>query len=257
MSEPRPDDQHSIPPEERHLLMPSSCLVDGHPLRQIELEFRKDQAACYLKALREIVAEKSFHYSHVMRVAPSKGVRTRARTVIIKLNEKIALYSRIYSRCRMAMVRLGADDGTLSTFRLLLREDIKASTAVRDPNQRGGSSLRLSWIWHTGLSESDTSPETVHECLANLPCIDHRLTFLQFSVFIGCELVQRKTDGVRNSLCFNMRCNGRYDISCTSQLSGDAGPKMETLSQVRPHMGSGRLPCGYPSQLGPRDNSPK
>ena len=145
--------------------MPSSCLENGHPLRELELAFQKDQAACYLKALREVIAEKSFHYSNIIRVAPSKGVRTRARTVVTKLNEKIALYSRIYARCRTIMVRLGADDRTLSTFRILLREDVKACTAVRAPNEHGASSRQLSWIWHTNLSEPGTSSDTLHECL--------------------------------------------------------------------------------------------
>jgi hypothetical protein len=161
---PVPNNQENIPPERRYLPMPSSCLEVGHPLREIELRFRKDQAARYLKALREVIAEKSFHYTHVLRVAPTKAMRTRARTIIAKLNEKIALYSRIYARCRMTMVRLGADDRTLSTFQVLLRDDVKASTAIREPNQRGASSLRLSWIWQTGLSESGTSSDTLQEC---------------------------------------------------------------------------------------------
>jgi hypothetical protein len=163
---PVPDERAYIPPERRSLPMPSSCLENGHPLRKIELGFRKDQAACYLKALREVVAQKSFHYSHVIRVAPSKGTRTRARTVIAKLNVKIASYSRIYARCRMTMVRLGADDQTLRTFRILQREDVKASTAILDPNERGASSLRLSWIWH--LSGFDNSSGSLHECWSNL-----------------------------------------------------------------------------------------
>lgn len=165
---PVPDDDEGIFVERRPLPLPSTCLEAGHPLRAIELEFRKDQAACYLKALREVIAEKSFYYSHVIRMAPSKGVKTRARSVIAKLNEKIALYGRIYARCRMVMVLLGADDRTLATYRVLLREDLKASTAIRDPNQPGASSLRLSWIWQTRVSQDDAASETLHECLTNI-----------------------------------------------------------------------------------------
>lgn len=185
---PVPNDQETIPPEQRPLPMPSSCLENGHPLRETELGFRKDQAARYLKALREVIAEKSFQYSHVLQVAPSKAVRTRARSLITKLNAKIALYSRIYARCRMTMVRLGADERTLATFRILLREDVKASTAIRDPNQQGASSLRLSWIWQTGLSETGTAPDTLHECLTRLPFIDYRLIIFYFCSS-ACSLV--------------------------------------------------------------------
>ena len=36
---PVPNDQESIPPEQRPLPMPSSCLENGHPLRETELGF--------------------------------------------------------------------------------------------------------------------------------------------------------------------------------------------------------------------------
>ena len=79
------------------------------------------------------------------------------------------------------MVRLGADDRTLSTFRILHREDVKASTAVRAPNEQGASSRQLSWIWHTSLSEPGTSSDTLHECLLNLSFFDHLLILYTFS----------------------------------------------------------------------------
>ena len=41
-------------------------------------------------------------------------------------------YSRVYSRAWAAMVQLGADEHTLKTFQLLLRNDVKASTAILD-----------------------------------------------------------------------------------------------------------------------------
>jgi hypothetical protein len=54
----------------------------------------------------------------------------------------------------------------LKMFRILLKEDVKASTAILDPNITGSSSLQLSWIWqtHAGLVESESGPEMMREC---------------------------------------------------------------------------------------------
>jgi hypothetical protein len=161
------NDNDILPPERRQLVFPSNLLPDGHPLRQLELNLRIKQATRYLAALREAVADKSFQYSHIMRSAPSNAVRTRSRTVIAKLNERISLCCRIYSRTRAAMVRLGADDKTLNSFRILLKEDVKASTAMLKPNVPGSSSLRLSWIWQTQTGGPHCSVESMTECMCS------------------------------------------------------------------------------------------
>lgn len=152
------------PPERQLISMPSNCLTD-HPLRAIELSLRIHQAERYLNALREAIAEKSFNYSHVMRDAPKKVVRTRARAVISKLNDRISVYSRIYNRCRVALVRLGANQRILDQFQILKREDVKASTAILDPNRPGASSIRLSWIWQSSVHSQNQSPDSVRECM--------------------------------------------------------------------------------------------
>lgn len=152
-----------LSPEKQPISMPSNSLQD-HPLRTTELLLRKQQAERYLNALRETIAEKSFHFSHVMRIAPKKSVRTRARANIVKLNERISLYSRVYTRCRNALVQLHADVTVLDQFQILRREDVNASTAILDPNLPGSTSLRLSWIWQTSGSGTNQSPEQVREC---------------------------------------------------------------------------------------------
>lgn len=154
-----------IPPEHRPLHLPSSRKTNPtDPFGQAELTLRIEQATRYLAAVRDAVAEKSFLYSHIMRSARSKGVRTRSQGVIDKVSDRIAHYSRVYSRARLAMVRLGADESTLTTFRLLVRDDVKASTAIRKPNIPGSSSLRLSWIWETEPKNTGSAPDTMREC---------------------------------------------------------------------------------------------
>ena len=62
------------------------------------------------------------------------------------------------------MVQLGADEHTLKTFQLLLRNDVKASTAILDPNISGSLTLQLSWIWETGSRIPGSAPDAMREC---------------------------------------------------------------------------------------------
>jgi hypothetical protein len=154
-----------LPPERIPIHLPSSHNTTAHhPLRQAELDLRIKQATRYLAALRDAIAQKSFQYSHVMRKATSNAVRTRSRSAILRISDQISQYSRVYCRARAAMVRLGADERTMNIFQLLSRDDVKASTAILDPNIPGSSSLRLSWIWETGPKTAGSAPDAMREC---------------------------------------------------------------------------------------------
>ena len=157
------DTLETIRPEKRSLIIPSTCLPVGHPLCNLELNLRQQQAKRYINALQEVIAEKSFQYTNIIWVAPRKSVITRARNVIVKLNNKIQFYAKVYSRCRAALVRLGADNRILNRFKNLTKQDIKASSAIKDPNIPGSSSLRLSWIWQLSSADAN-SPSHVREC---------------------------------------------------------------------------------------------
>ena len=155
-----------VMPECRTLAMPSTCKVP-HPTHcAMELALRNQQALRHLSALRGAIADKSFQYSHVIRPAPRKSVHTRARSAISKLNNIISFHCRAYSKCRSAMVRLGADDVTLSRFQVLSKQDVKCSTALVDPNNPGSSTLRLSWIWQRELGTGGSQPHALRECVS-------------------------------------------------------------------------------------------
>ena len=144
--------------------MPSTC-TDCDPCdRLVELSLRKRQAARHLQCVREAIAEKSFQYSHVIRPAPRKNVKTRARSSIAKLSSTISFHAMAYTKCRTALVRLHADADTLRQFCELKAEDLKSSTALLNPNQPGSTSMRLSWIWQAGLSGRGETPERLREC---------------------------------------------------------------------------------------------
>lgn len=147
------------------LPMPSTS-KSPNPLHQaIELTLREQQASRLLNSLRETIADKSFQHSHVLRVAPRKAVRSRARSVIIQLNSRISFYCRVYNKCRLAMVRLGANQEILSKFRVLLKGDVKSSTALLDPNKPGSSTLQLSWIWQAESNVQQGSTQALQECV--------------------------------------------------------------------------------------------
>jgi hypothetical protein len=116
---------------------------------QLELSHRISHANHHLNRIRDLIAEKSFQYSHVIRVSPRKGVNTHSRAAVKKLNLEISVHCRLYTQCRSRLNTLGADPATLFRFRKLTAEDVKASTAIVNPNEPGSTQLKLSWIWQT------------------------------------------------------------------------------------------------------------
>jgi len=152
-----------IPIEDRHLPLPSHH-NSQHPFAPIELQLRLQQADELLDSLRTSIADKSFQYTHVIRVAPRKSVQTRARSVIAKLNQKICLYSMAYRRCRSSVLRLSACPTILNKYKELDRADVKASSALVDPNKPGASSVRLSWIWQNTTHSASSSSPHLREC---------------------------------------------------------------------------------------------
>jgi hypothetical protein len=117
--------------------------------RDLEISHRISMADDQLNHIRNLIAEKSFQFSHVIRVSPRKGVATRSRAAVKKLNNEIAEYCRMYSRCRSSLITLGADDSVLSRYQMLNPSDIAASTIVINPNDPGSTRISLSWIWQT------------------------------------------------------------------------------------------------------------
>ena len=89
--------------------MPSTCDGSDRVHQAIELTLRRQQAGRLLSTLREAIADKSFQYSHVLRVAPGNTIRNRARAGIKKLNDVISFHCWAYNKCQSAMIQLGAE----------------------------------------------------------------------------------------------------------------------------------------------------
>jgi hypothetical protein len=164
-----------LAPEQRTISIPSTWASQDNQYRLAELGIRVTQASKTLQSLRDVIAEKSFQYSHVIRVAPKKGVRTRARATIAILNHRIAHLGRVYGGCRAAMVRLSATPQTLKEYQILLPEHMKSSTAILNPNEPGSTRRQLSWIWQTGTALDSNSAGVLQECKSDHPNCCHSL----------------------------------------------------------------------------------
>jgi hypothetical protein len=64
------DITNAIPVEQQIFLPCNGALAD------VEINLRKNQASRLLHQLQELIANKSFQYSHIIRTAPRKGVCT-------------------------------------------------------------------------------------------------------------------------------------------------------------------------------------
>ena len=85
-----------MPPEQKRLSMPPTWVSQENNYCAEEHNLCIKQASKTLQALRDMIADKSFQYSHVIRVVPRQGVRTRACGAITKLNHQIAYHCRVY-----------------------------------------------------------------------------------------------------------------------------------------------------------------
>ena len=70
----------------------------------------------------------------------------------------------MYTHCQSRLQALGAKLAVLRRFQKLTTEDVKASTAIINPNVPGSTQIKLSWIWqtagghHWGLATSTSTP---------------------------------------------------------------------------------------------------
>ena len=135
---------------ERHVLtLPSNGNV-SEDFAWLEIRDRVKQARRQITRLRDLIADISFQYSHVVRNAPRKGFRTAAQKRVRVLHHELSFNARLYSQCRSRLITLNCGERLLGMFRVLTRQDLKASTEILRPNEQGSSSVKLSWIWQTG-----------------------------------------------------------------------------------------------------------
>lgn len=157
--------------ERQDFAMPSNGNVSQQHA-DLEVQFRVKQAKLHLDRIRELIAERSFYFSHLTRQV-QKNIRTRSQKRVKLLKNKLVGHARMYSCCRKRLEALICEPSLLRRFRPLTRNDIRSSTAVLDPNKPGSSTLQLSWIWHTAryvlmaddaIHDGESDPAIMLEC---------------------------------------------------------------------------------------------
>lgn len=146
LNEPIPIERQTIP-------LPSNGNI-SLDLQQLEIAARLKIADQQLERLRDLIAEMSFQYSHVIRPAPRKSMRLRGHAKVCSLHHEVIHHARIYSRCRSSLIKMDCDPIVLAQYPALTKIDLQASTAILNPNTPGSSNVQLSWLWYTGRNRS-------------------------------------------------------------------------------------------------------
>ena len=171
-----------VPIEDQLIALPSNGNT-SNIYRELELAHRISAADEQLNHIRNLIAEKSFHFSHIIRVSPRKGVTTRARAAVKKLNNLIAEHCRMYARCRSCILILGAEENILSRYKLLEPTDVAGSTVILNPNEPGSTAISLSWIWQTSARHLVTFTRTDAE-VDDPPPADIPVSLIECMLFL-------------------------------------------------------------------------
>lgn len=204
-----------------------------------EMELRQGQANDALHSLRIAIAQKSFVFrTRIRKNAPTAGYTKRLRGYgdARAVQVTISLAAKVYSISRNAMSILSPESAVLEKYKILTKEDLVASTAVADPNARGQSRTKLSWIWQV-VSNSD-NPEFLDQrrfyflfCLILI--MSHPL--LQSYVSIGCARSLEMIAGPRKRFFCSPKCHGHITTSITTWIYGLSGRKMLPLVRSVTH----------------------
>jgi hypothetical protein len=76
----------------------------------------------------------------------------------------VSINASIYSKCRTRLANLGADDEFLERYHPLLKEHLKVSMVVGDPNARGQRNNTLAWFWSMDVEGDSHNSDWLNEC---------------------------------------------------------------------------------------------
>ncbi|KAG1837563.1 hypothetical protein DFJ58DRAFT_846405 [Suillus subalutaceus] len=124
-------------------------------LMKEETALHEGQANDALHAIRVHLGDKAIIFRNTVRSAKSQASSTRAWTQVRSVEKAVNLNARIYSKCRLQLVKL-PDHDLLKKYLPLKKEHLKASAAVADPNARGQRDATLAWFWCMDV-QGDTS----------------------------------------------------------------------------------------------------
>jgi hypothetical protein len=220
----------SFQPEASFIPLPSNLGIDRcnefglTDLVGQEICLREGQANDALHAIRVNLAHKAVIFRKTVRVAKSQVTTTRAWTQVRSVENVISYNARIYSKCRKQLYKLGADQ-LLEKYRKLEKGDLKASTAIADPNARGQRNSTLPWFWSLDVKADTCSSDWMTECEWTCSAKDNAtlesdMTFVQFTVSIGFAAKRCGIVGMKKSYWSVMKWTGPCHILVTKHSSG-------------------------------------
>ncbi|EDR02344.1 uncharacterized protein LACBIDRAFT_332405 [Laccaria bicolor S238N-H82] len=135
-----------------------------------EYQLCQGQANDALQGVRVSLANLSFEYGRKLRkIKKSKVKKTRAWATVHAVGRTLHHHRQIYSYAIDAISRLGDPEKKIGRqYKPLLKEDMKANTAVADPNARGQSRAKPAWFWSSNLAGDMQDNEQMVECKASL-----------------------------------------------------------------------------------------
>ncbi|KAG1893733.1 uncharacterized protein F5891DRAFT_1195969 [Suillus fuscotomentosus] len=101
------------------------------------MSLREGQANDALHNLRIYLCNKAILFRTTVRQANSQALKTRAWSQVTSVQQAVSLHASIYTKTRKQMMKLEPGQDQLQKYKPLLREQLKISTAVGDPNARG------------------------------------------------------------------------------------------------------------------------
>jgi hypothetical protein len=132
-------------------------------LMKEEIALREGQANDALHAIRVHLGDKAVLFRNTVRSAKSQASSTRAWTQVRSVEMAVNLNASIYSKCRSQLAKL-PDHDLLKKYLPLKKEDLKASSAVADPNARGQRDTTLPWFWSLDVQGDTSGNDWMTEC---------------------------------------------------------------------------------------------
>jgi len=147
--------------------------LQAHGLQHLlskEYQLCQGQANDSLQGVRVSLANLSFEYGRKLRkIKKSKVKKTRAWATVHSVGHMLHLHCQIYSYAVDAISTLGNPEKMIGCqYKPLSKEDMKANTAVADPNARGQSKAKPAWFWSSNLAGDMRDNEWMVECKASL-----------------------------------------------------------------------------------------
>jgi hypothetical protein len=128
-----------------------------------EAALREGQANDALHAIRVHLGDKAVIFRSTVRSAKSQASSTRAWTQVRSVENAVNFNASVYSKCRSQLAKLPGHD-LLTKYLPLRKEDLKASSAVADPNARGQRDSTLPWFWSLDIQGDTLGNDWMTEC---------------------------------------------------------------------------------------------